>query len=149
MTHKPAINGISQIGLVVRDCMATAKTYEDDYGIGPWQVIDMGPDTVENMTIRDQPEPYAMRVATCYIGSVMIELVEPMDDKSIYAEFLKDHGEGIHHVHFDVADYGGAHDFFKEKCQGSLQGGTINGLQYAYFDTSKALGLVCAIAGME
>lgn len=147
MQQAPKITGISQIGLVVRDCMATARTYEAEYGIGPWQTIEMGPATVADMRIRGKPEPHAMRVAITRIGNVLIELVQPLDDKSIYAEFLKEHGEGIHHVHFDIADYDSALTFFNGKWGGILQGGTISGTDYAYFDTQKALGMITAIAG--
>jgi len=46
-----------------------------------------------------------MRVAFAKIGDVEWELIQPLDDKSIYAEFLEKHGEGLHHVAFDVENF--------------------------------------------
>ena len=145
MSNKPIFQGIYQVGLVVKDCMASVKKYNDEYGIGPWSIYEMGPDTMQDLVIRDKPEPYAMRAAVAFIGPVMIELIEPLDDKSIYFEFLQEHGEGIHHLLFDVEDYDHTVEFFKERGLGILQGGSNQGLKYAYFDTRKDLGLISEI----
>jgi 4-hydroxyphenylpyruvate dioxygenase-like putative hemolysin len=32
------------------------------------------------------------------IGQVQLELLEPLDDESIYARFLAERGEGVHHI---------------------------------------------------
>jgi len=121
------------------------KTYLDEYGIGPWGIYEMNPDTVEEMVIRGKPEKYAFRAAVAQLGDVMIELIEPLDDRSIYAEFLREHGEGIHHVLFDVEDFDGTVRFFQDKGLGVLQGGNNKGLKYAYFDTVRDLGLLTEI----
>jgi len=147
MLKKPLFEGVYQIGLVVNDCMASIKRYNDDYGIGPWSIYEMNPDTIQNMVIRDKPEPYAMRAAITFIGSVMIELIEPLDDKSIYSEFLKQHGEGIHHILFDVEDHDKTVQIFKDRGIGILQAGSNKGLKFTYFDTTKELGLISEIRG--
>jgi methylmalonyl-CoA/ethylmalonyl-CoA epimerase len=145
MEQKPVFKGVFQVGLVVKDCMGTLKKYNDDYGIGPWNIYEMGPDSVTDMIIRDKPETYAMRAAVAMVGDVMIELIEPLDDKSIYAEWLKEHGDGIHHILFDVDDPDKTVDFFKGKGIGTLQGGNNGAITYTYFDTIKELGLISEI----
>jgi methylmalonyl-CoA epimerase len=37
-------------------------------------------------------------------GSIFIQLVEPMDDRSPIAAHLAEHGEGLHHIAFGVED---------------------------------------------
>ena len=32
------------------------------------------------------------------VGRVMWELIQPLDDESIYARFLAEKGEGMHHI---------------------------------------------------
>jgi methylmalonyl-CoA/ethylmalonyl-CoA epimerase len=32
------------------------------------------------------------------VGQVQWELIEPLDDESIYARFLAERGEGVHHL---------------------------------------------------
>jgi methylmalonyl-CoA/ethylmalonyl-CoA epimerase len=147
MMRKPVFKGVAQVALVVKDCMASVKKYVEDYGIGPWSIYDLGPNVLENLVVHDIPQPFAMRAAIAYIGGVMIELIEPLDDNSIYTEFIKEHGEGLHHILFDVEDYGKTVQFFKDKGIGIYQGGTNKGLHFAYFDTRKELGLISEILG--
>jgi methylmalonyl-CoA epimerase len=40
-------------------------------------------------------------------GPVFIQLVEPLDDASPIAAYLAEHGEGLHHIAFAVADVPG------------------------------------------
>jgi methylmalonyl-CoA epimerase len=40
-------------------------------------------------------------------GGVFIQLVEPLDDESPIAAHLAEHGEGLHHIAFAVADVPG------------------------------------------
>ena len=81
-----------------------------------------------------------MRLANTYVGSVQLELIEPKDDKSIYAEFLREHGEGLHHVAFGVNDYGKVIGWYEKKGEPILQGGRWNGLTYTYLDLRKDWG---------
>jgi methylmalonyl-CoA/ethylmalonyl-CoA epimerase len=145
MGEKPVFNGVFQVGLVVKDCMALVKKYADDYGIGPWAIYNIGPDTVEEMTVRGKATGHAFLAAVAMMGDVMIELIQPLDDKSIYAEFLKEHGDGIHHILFNVEDYDKTISFFQGKGIGILQGGANKGGKWAYFDTTKELGLISEI----
>jgi methylmalonyl-CoA/ethylmalonyl-CoA epimerase len=45
-----------------------------------------------------------VRIAFLPIGESKIELVEPTDDSTGVARFLAKHGEGFHHVCFEVAN---------------------------------------------
>ena len=39
------------------------------------------------------------------LGGVLLELLEPLDDRSPHAAFLAAHGEGLHHLAFLVDDF--------------------------------------------
>lgn len=45
-----------------------------------------------------------VRVAMLEVGESRIELLEPTSEDSVIASFLRERGEGIHHVCFAVAD---------------------------------------------
>jgi methylmalonyl-CoA/ethylmalonyl-CoA epimerase len=57
-------------------------------------------------------EPYktevieSEQVSTSFfkVGDTKIELLEALDDDSPVAKYLEKHGEGIHHIAFEVAD---------------------------------------------
>ena len=40
------------------------------------------------------------------VGRVMWELIEPLDEEGIYARFLAEKGEGVHHVAVATSDFG-------------------------------------------
>jgi catechol 2,3-dioxygenase-like lactoylglutathione lyase family enzyme len=143
--NKPIFNDVLQVGLVVKNVDEAVKEYADEYGIGPWTIYEFNPKTVKDMIIRDKREDYAMRLALCNIGKVQWELIEPKDDKSIYAEFLRTHGEGLHHVAFGVENYKEAMKFFHSKGHKIIQGGTWHGFTYTYLTTEKDLKCIAEI----
>ena len=79
------------------------------------------------------------------VGSTQWELIEPLDDRSIYADFLAEKGEGLHHVAVGVRDYGDALDQLRAKGHAVLQGGLYNGVKFAYLSTDRDLGVITEI----
>src|SRR5436190_117758 len=102
--QKPLFKEIVQIGIVVRNVQETARKYWDDFGIGPWDFYTFGPSNVKELTVHGQQTEHGWRTGAAKIGNIEIELIEPLDDRSIYAEHLRTRGEGIHHLLFNVAD---------------------------------------------
>jgi len=95
---EPLLTETLQICVVVRDLEASLKTYVEGYGIGPWEIYEFNPETVERLEKDGETADIAFRLAVTMVGSVQWELVQPLDDRSIYAEFLASKGEGLHHV---------------------------------------------------
>jgi len=149
VSKKPVFTNILQIGTVVKDCDATVRKFADDYGIGPWNIYEFNPDTVSDMIIEGKPVNYAMRLALCNIGNVQWEIIQPKDDISLYARFLKEHGEGLHHVAFDTENYEETVEFYKKKGKPVFQGGTWKGLTYTYLDSLNDLGIVAEIYKLD
>jgi catechol 2,3-dioxygenase-like lactoylglutathione lyase family enzyme len=142
----PFFTDCTQIGIVVRDLEATVRRYVDDYGIGPWSIYDFGPDDIRGQTLNGSAAEFGVRVALSTIGSVQIELLQPLDDISDYALFLKTKGEGVHHIALEVADpLPEALEELEAKGRRVLQGGTIDGLTHAYISTDEDLGFVAEI----
>jgi methylmalonyl-CoA/ethylmalonyl-CoA epimerase len=92
--QEPGFNETVQLGIVVRDLEATVRRYEDDYGIGPWQVarIDLG-DANDYREYGETVER-SNRIAVATVGQVMWELIEPLDEDGIYARFSRREGRG-------------------------------------------------------
>lgn len=145
MPEKPIFTDVLQVAVVVKNLDESMKNYWEIYGVGPWTVYDFNPSTVSNMIIDDKREDYAMRLALCNIGKVQWELIEPQDDKSIYADFLKKHGDGLHHVAFGVENYDQAMAHFRERGMRVCQGGTWHGLTYTYFDCEDTFAAIAEI----
>jgi methylmalonyl-CoA/ethylmalonyl-CoA epimerase len=138
----PLFTDVLHVAVVVADLDAAMKRYNDDYGIGPWSIYEFGPDTVENLTRNDEPASFAMRVALAPLGSSFLELIQPLDGGSDYADFLSARGEGVHHVAFKPADFEQGVADLRAKGHRMIQGGVYKGGRFAYFGTERELGFV-------
>ncbi len=139
---EPIFSQISQVALVVRNVDEVVHAFWDKYGIGPWKIFILDSNTVEDMIIRDKKENYKYKQATTYIGTTHFEIIEPLDDKSIYAEFLRKHGEGVHHIAFDT-DHDKAMSVFRSYGKIEEQGGSISGKhKFTYVDCTDDLKML-------
>ena len=143
--REPVFTETMQVALVVRDLEAAMRTYVHEYGIGPWQIYEFNPDTVTEMVKDGEPAECAFRLALAMVGTTQFELIQPLDDKSMYAEFLAEKGEGLHHIALGVPDYGEALDTMRAKGRRVLQGGFYNGVRFAYLSTDEDLGFITEI----
>ncbi|MDP6473752.1 MAG: VOC family protein [Alphaproteobacteria bacterium] len=77
-------------------------------GIGPWRVYHYpGAPELKETEYRGEDEKYGMTLALAWTGAMMWEIVEPTGGRTIYNDFLDEHGEGIHHVAFAGREEGG------------------------------------------
>ena len=143
--REPVFADTVQVALVVRDLRASMKTYVERYGIGPWEIYDFNPDTVENMQAHGRPIESSWRLALARIGGVMWELIEPLDDRSPYAEFLAEHGEGVHHVGMAGTAFGGTLAEFDSEGRVPLLSGRYGGVDFAYLPTDDDMGVATEI----
>jgi methylmalonyl-CoA/ethylmalonyl-CoA epimerase len=49
--------------------------------------------------------PVSLKIAFGALGGVVLELLQPLDDRSPHAAFLAERGEGVHHLAFLVTDF--------------------------------------------
>jgi hypothetical protein len=133
----------SFVGNVVQVCVVTRDLHRTmsgmvRLGIGPWQVHTFSPKTVEDMTYRGDPAASTVKVALAFSGTMMWEIVQPIDGPSIYDEFLEQHGEGVHHVAVDCngVEWDTRLREFAEHGYDVIQSGRWQGrAPYAYFAT--------------
>ncbi len=99
--------GINHVCVATRDIDRAIRIWSDRYGVGPWALWTKDSSNM-SAAVRGTPTEFAMRVALCSLASgTRIELIEPLDERSPYAESLARHGgaDHIHHVRLDVDDY--------------------------------------------
>ncbi len=146
MAEKPVFKKLMQIGLVVKDLDASMKKYWEVSGIGPWSVYSYDGDSLKNLTVRGERKNFAIRVGLAMVGDVQWELIEPLDDISIYAEFLKEHGEGLHHVAMEVDNFKQVISYFQGQGVDVMQQGSgDDGFDFAYLDTNGPLSCITEI----
>jgi methylmalonyl-CoA/ethylmalonyl-CoA epimerase len=143
--REPMFTETLQVSLVVRDLEATMRIYVHEYGIGPWDIYEFNPDTVQDMREDGEPVERTWRLALSQVGQVQWELIQPLDEHSIYARFLASKGEGLHHVGVAVPSFRKTIDALEEKGHSVVLGGEYNGVTFAYLSTDTDLGLITEI----
>jgi hypothetical protein len=88
---------ILHICIVVRDVEKTANVLSDKFGIGPFR-INVVRSPSSRASVRGQPVSYVLKFGHAKMGPISLELVETLEGRTIYQEFLEMHGEGLHHI---------------------------------------------------
>ena len=95
----------------------------------------------ERMVSKGKPCDFAFRCAVNNELDIEFELIEPLDDKSDYADFLKKNGgPGLHHISVDCDDIEEVQRSGHELLVQGKTAGIPFGFQY--FDFRKDLGTV-------
>jgi catechol 2,3-dioxygenase-like lactoylglutathione lyase family enzyme len=143
--REPVFTETLQVCVVVRDIEQAMRTYVERYGIGPWDVYEFNPDTVSGMHESGEPVERSWRLALSKVGGVQWELIQPLDDESIYARFLAETGGGVHHVGVAVPDYEGTIAELDGQGHEVIFGGLYNGIGFSYFSTDRDMGVITEI----
>jgi methylmalonyl-CoA/ethylmalonyl-CoA epimerase len=143
--REPVFTETLQVALVVRDLELAMETYVRNYGIGPWDVYEFNPGTVSDLHEAGRPVERAWRLAIAKVGQVQWELVQPLDDDSVYARFLEEHGPGVHHIGVGVRDYEATLAELGERGHDVVLGGEYNGISFSYLSTDRDLGVITEI----
>lgn len=119
-------NGFIQINIVVRDIEAAAEKWAQVLGVEKPEIRPVCLSGGENYTYRGEPVSCELLVADIPMNGFVLELHQPVSGPSTFLEFLEKHGNGVHHIGFEVGD---ARDEVIEH---------LDGLG---FDTGRTLGI--------
>ncbi len=144
-TSKPfRIPAISQICIIVPDLDRAVRNYWERFRVGPWHYYTYGKPLVKRMTRHGKPAEYRMRLALSYIGSMRIELIEPLEGDTVYSEFVEKHGYGVHHLGILTDDMEQSLDEAEasglEMTQDGAGFGPDDDGHFAYLDTEELIG---------
>ena len=129
---------VSQIGVVVKDLDRVASFLESHFGLGPFRVQEL---EAPNVWDRGQEKHIKARLGFAMMGQVELELIHIVEGDSVHLEFLREHGEGIHHLGFRIEDFEAKLQQAKAMGFEVLQTGPF-GRFYAYLDTRRQGGLI-------
>ena len=130
---------MSQIGTVVEDLDKAVEYYGSVLGLGPFTKVQI--DYVDNFYY-GQPVNPRWVTAFCSLGQIELEIIQPLAPPTLYNDFLKAQGEGIHHLGFDITDM----DEKLALCQRIgikvIQSGRCSNGRFAYLDTREVGGVI-------
>ncbi len=105
---------IVQTAYVVPDMRAAIDWWVKDGKVGPWFLLDSftGPE----QRYRGGPTAADVAIAMSFAGHMMIELVQPKDDRpSVYRETIQKQGYGFHHIGIAFEDVEAARQHYHER----------------------------------
>lgn len=135
-------NVITQIGIIVRDIEKTAREYADLFGMAMPAITVTAPVQQSQTEYRGKSTEARAKLAFFNMGSVQLELIQPDEEPSTWREFLDTHGEGVHHIAFQIK--GMKETVAKLEAQGMplVQKGEYTGGRYAYIDALDKLKVI-------
>ena len=126
------LTNLSHVGIAVKDAEKTVEFLSSIWNIGPPESFDYRP-TASEMFFG---EAFAVKLVFVKFGPVQLELLQPLDDKSIWSKFIAEKGEGIHHVAYGVSNYDEMVEKFDNQGHKLLVAASFEGCRWCYYDTS-------------
>jgi methylmalonyl-CoA/ethylmalonyl-CoA epimerase len=131
-----------QIGVVVADLDRTTNLLTALFGMGPFRFVEWPDKPESKYYYRGVQERIRLKQAFVQLGDVEVELIQPLEGRNAYQDFLDQTGGGIHHVLFEVPDIDPVIQKLAKSGITVLQAGTgiRPGTRWALLDTQKLLG---------
>ena len=104
MENNISFEGFIQIAIIVKDIQKAAETWAKMLNVPVPEIRDNPPAQNPDLTYRGNPAFYGLKLAVIPFGNLIIELHEPDEHESTFREFLDKHGNGVHHLGFQVGE---------------------------------------------
>ena len=119
-------NGFIQICIVVGDIELAAEKWAQALGVEKPEISTMKFEGGENYTYRGKPIDGEALFAVIPMNGFVLELQQPVSEDTTFQEFWKKHGNGVHHIGFEV---------------GKDREAVLEHLADMGFDTNRTLGI--------
>ncbi|MFX1505628.1 MAG: VOC family protein [Promethearchaeota archaeon] len=121
---------VDQIGIVVKNMEASIKSYEKMFG-PPFLTLESGLNSGK------------LKIGLFQVGDIQFELIEVLEGETVHSKFLKEKGEGLHHIGFIVEDIEEELSRLEKEGIRVLERGLVQEMvKFAYLDTEKSLGII-------
>ena len=137
-------SNLFQIGIVVKSIDQTVKFWSEVFGIGPFEIREVNyPDA----TFYGERAGYRGKRAFAKLGPVVVELIEPIEGKTIHELFLREKGEGLNHIAFEVKNLKRCIENAEKAGLKVIQGMMReDGSGFAYLDSERIGGVIFELA---
>ncbi len=133
-------HNVTQIGLLVNDIEAAARSWADFLGLPVPRIVITDPQEKSRARFEGEPTRARARLAFLDIGPGMqLELIQPDEEPSTWRKDLDGKGEGVHHIALVVKGMKEKVNALEKTGLRLLQAGEYAGGRYAYLDGSKDL----------
>ena len=131
---------LDHMAVVVKDVEKAVDFYSKAFGIEFEEIAQH--ELPADVITRGKPSPFTMKVTFGQMGPIRLELVQVVEGECLYTEFLRENGEGVHHLGYEVAD------IEEEIANAEAQGlemichlKIVGIMAFAHFDPGKTNGM--------
>ena len=95
---------ITQIGFFTSDIFSAMKNWDELLGVDGWILYKHSDERIQNIVRRPGlcEEKFQFYAACAMLGNTQIELIQPLYGLPFYENFLREHGDGAHHMELVV-----------------------------------------------
>jgi methylmalonyl-CoA/ethylmalonyl-CoA epimerase len=93
---------VSQMALLVNDLDQVMRDYCDNLGWGPWKIYEYRSPWLRDLKVRGEPAEFTWLGAEAVVGNVWVEILQPLEGESPFTDWLARHGDGVHHMGYEV-----------------------------------------------
>jgi hypothetical protein len=148
---------LSQVCFVVHDLEKSMAFLWNTFGIGPWDIYirdfksKIDGESIRDMTYYGKPTQFSYKMASTSkkVGGIFIELIQPVTGNNIYRDFLKENGEGVHHLGWHIVDsleaFGETWKTMEQQGFPCIMSGRVYNTAFAYFNTKKILNTILEV----
>jgi methylmalonyl-CoA/ethylmalonyl-CoA epimerase len=143
-SEEPVIvsKNLAQVAIIVKDIDAARTAWAKLLGIRVPEVSIAESNSARPTLYMGKSSDAKAKLAFVTLENIQIELIQPMGGKSTWQEYLDKHGEGIHHIAFQVKGIDGVEKRFEMQGDPTVQLGGWDGGAYSYIDASNNLGCI-------
>ncbi|MBO3800488.1 MAG: VOC family protein [Candidatus Brockarchaeota archaeon] len=140
--NKEELTRVTQVGIIVKNIEESIKAWEKLLGMKASQIVKTEPLEKTKMKYRGKFSEGRAKLAFFQLENITIELIEPIGGPSTWKDFLEKHGEGIHHIAFNIKSMEAMKERLKEINVLVEQEGKFTGGAYAYTSPNNPLGII-------
>jgi mannose-6-phosphate isomerase len=135
-----------QLGILVDDLDKYLSNLENVLGWAPWRIAEFPPVGNEDVYREYKGEQSDFKAKFCFLhlGNIEIELIQPLEGKNIWRDWIDEHGQGIHHIKFLVPEHDDSKQYLKEKGidlhQWGASVGPNAGKEWLFYNTYDKFG---------
>ena len=133
-------NSLCQVAIVVPDIGKAAAAFAAILGMPVPQVHVTDGQEQAHTRYLGRPTPARARLAFFRLGPISLELIEPIDSPSTWADQLASHGPSLHHIAFNVGNMDQTVADLEARGLKEVQRGDFAGGCYSYLDGISVLG---------
>jgi catechol 2,3-dioxygenase-like lactoylglutathione lyase family enzyme len=125
-------NKIDHVGVVVKSADKTLEFLSSIWPLGDCPIVEY----FWGKNELTAGEPFGAKLIFVNLGPVSLELIEPREGYSPHHRHLREYGEGMNHVAFNITNWDKVVARFMERGSRMILGGVYEGKRWCYFEAN-------------